>query len=199
MQTYKWTLVALCSLPITIYCSFVTHEIGHAVTAYMFGMDNLLIYLWPGFEVFFTWDNNNFMPNVALNFGDSPYFQVGATGYTPSDIPNFTNLNKSIIAIMGSGFNYLISIVALLCVYKFKPTGFLFILGVCLSLFFYDLLLYSVLPTIFNLSHLFFLGSEISEPIEALVEFGIHQNYSIGLVIALSTIQIVYLYRLKYI
>ncbi len=173
------------------------HEVGHALTASVIGMDIIVVYIWPGFEFFFTWEDNNIYPNMSMQIIENTHSKLAYTGYTPSADSDFTPFKNSIIGVMGSGFNYLISIIALVCVYKFKPTGFLFILGICCSLFFYDLFLYSVLPTIFNLPHLFFWGGKTPEPIDALIEFGIHRNYSIGLVIALSTIQIIYLYRLK--
>lgn len=202
MKIIKFVIILLLFILFTI----ISHETGHVLAAKMFGF-NLTFYIWPGYEIY---------PNLGSIYQyDWPdkaiAFSVYAPPLTPSldfdmstvwsDFPikekiePVSSFDDSIVDLMGSGFNLLLSFLSLFSIYRFKPKGiwlFIYSMGALLH---YDLLLYSVLP-LFDLRHFFFWGGKEAEPILALSKMGLSYSLSISLVIALSAIQFVYLYKL---
>ncbi|MCP5063798.1 MAG: hypothetical protein GY936_15225 [Ignavibacteriae bacterium] len=185
-------------IPIFLILSIFTHELGHALTAFFSGMREIYLSFYPGLRISIIFNSNDVFPEILFqqtnNLRDG---FLASTGYNPPYFPYKLPVSvHNYIILMGSGFNYLISLLSILFLYLFKPKGILFLFGFMGALFFYDILLYSLLPTFFNLRHLFLWGGETAEPIVALTQLGIDQSYSISTVVVLSIIQIICLYKI---
>ena len=112
------------------------HEIGHVLGAKAVGMNNVAVYIWPGYELY---------PDSGVAFE--------------------------------GGWLIFMSFGAMLQ---------------------YDLLFfYSLLPTLFDLHHLIFLGGGRAEPLNATVELGLPKYVALSLVVFLSSGMFAYLYKIR--
>ncbi|WP_340679786.1 site-2 protease family protein [Paraglaciecola sp.] len=48
----KLILICFIALPLTLLFSIISHEFGHVLGARLFGVNNMAIYVWPGYEVY---------------------------------------------------------------------------------------------------------------------------------------------------
>ena len=92
---------------------------------------------------------------------------------------------------MGSGSTALLSLIALLTLWIMEPRGWWRILLLVQSLFFGDLLFYTILPEWFNLRHFFFAGGNYPEPLEGAVKMGFARGDVIMSVLVFSGVMFV--------
>jgi hypothetical protein len=212
----KNAIIVAISIPIIFIFSVLIHEYGHVLGAKIVGADNLNVYVWPGYELTpkFGEAYNGKWPKGAIGFGvflpkNNPNISFNIDIFselssTPSlNIqslkPKYTPITRTqhgVIALMGSALNLIISFISALLIYKFKPKGIWFVITACGSFLFYDILFYTVFPIFLSLPHLIFWGGNVAEPIIALSNLGIDQNISITLIILLSILQSLFLYKL---
>ena len=83
-------------------------------------------------------------------------------------------------------------------IHKFKPKGIWLIITICGALLYYDILFYTVFPVFFNLPHFILWGGIVAEPIIGLSRLGIGQNISVIIILLLSYLQSLFLYKLLY-
>jgi len=217
MRSNKNAIIFAVALPITFMFSVLIHEYGHVLGAKMVGVDNLRVYVWPGYELTpqFGRPFDGSWPKGNIAFGllyksstilQLKYAEDSSTAllsipsleiqYLKNTYIPLTRTQDGVIALMGSTLNLLISFIAALIIYKFRPNGVLLVISVCGALLYYDILFYTVFPTFLNLPHLIFWGGNAAEPIIGLSNLGIDSNISITMVISLSIIQSLFLYNL---
>ncbi|MCJ8271030.1 MAG: hypothetical protein MJK04_16720, partial [Psychrosphaera sp.] len=200
MSGKKKMLLAVLFMPLFILFSVISHEYGHVIGSKIAGVENVVAYVWPGYEIY---------PSIGSHYeGEWPKDTIGLSRRLPtaslnmslhyagnSNVPSLNILPKktqpkllspsqdSIIKLMGSGLNLLISILSIIVMYRFKPKGMLLVLVTCGVLLHYDLLFYSVFPILFDLPHLVFWGGQLSEPVVALAQLGFNQMLSVTVVV----------------
>jgi hypothetical protein len=214
----KNALIAVLTIPIIFILSVLIHEYGHALGAKVVGVDNLKIYISPGYELTpefgepygKPWPDGAiafgyFVPRANLNitikkdlFADLAAVPVlNIQSFQTKYIP-ITDNQYGVIALMGSALNLLISFVSALFIYKFKPKGLWFFIAASGTFLFYDILFYTIFPTFLNLPHLVFWGGKVAEPIVALSKLGVDSNISVTIILLLSVLQSLFLYQLYF-
>ncbi len=194
-------------MAIFIYISIAIHEMGHVVGGKLISVDNLAAYIWPGIELYpdlgsvyeDVWPNNE----IAFTQHIPPSINILDYSNTPPwNNSSITLLKKSptefdlnIIKLMGSGLTFILSLIAMLFIYLLRPSGKVLLFATFGVLLNYDLLFYSVLPLIFNLPHLIFWGGNTAEPINALSKMYFSKHFWLTVVIIISTLQYLFLYR----
>ncbi len=207
----KRILVFSVILPIFIIFTIIIHEAGHIVAANLIGMGDATLHVWPGIQAYpeFGITYPNEWPRHAIatiNFNSPPNYHVILEfpelfndSYAvkpeivflysafPDALPS--DIDIAIMGFMGSGLTYFLSIVSLIMLLLFKPNGFFRILLIAGALLFYDILLYTILPTFFGLPHLIFAGGVQPEPIVYLAKMGIPQWLSVSIILLSCLLQ----------
>jgi hypothetical protein len=263
----KGILTIIFALPLTISFSIISHEFGHVLTARLFGINNMAIYVWPGYEIYptFTKRLSENWPSEVLAFSfieqDSEFSETKplASLYAPQKeyllnaqgalqqshewlnsqvkhsvsqfqfndfeqpeqgtiqqniwanddikwptlkrkhdggrLDNIGPFQPGIIGFMGSGFNFILAMLALLLLYLTKPKGGGFVILSCCAFLYYDMLTYVLLPQWFGLRHLVFWGGNQPEPIMALTELGVDANVATFAIVSLSIFHTMLLFK----
>ncbi|WP_206486549.1 site-2 protease family protein [Thalassotalea sp. G2M2-11] len=215
----KRRVIIAAAIPIIFIFSVLIHEYGHVLGAKFVGVNNLNIYVWPGYELSPNfgrpydgeWPNNAigfgiFSPEINQNISLNTDFLSGLSSIPSLNIqplkPRYQSITKTqhgVIALMGSGLNLIVSIMSILFLYQFRPKGIWYFLAASGSFLFYDILFYTVFPLFLNLPHLIFWGGSKAEPIMGLSSLGVDQNISVTVIVALSILQFFFLSKLLFV
>lgn len=160
--------------------NLLVHEFGHCVTLNRVKGKCGGVYIFPGIKIW---------PLTSLG---QPYDKpdewnqkIGLT-QTIKDAP--TLKANGLVKFMGSGSVAILSLVALVGLYMFRPHGWLRILLLAQSLMFIDLLTYTILPEWFNLNHFFCVGGDTPEPLIGARMMGIPKSVFISGVLVYSAL-----------
>jgi len=179
-------LKVIAVLLITFLLSIVFHELGHVLAARWVGIKSPMIYVWPGYEVF---------PHMATAYPDAwPKGELAFVRFGASD-QVVSSSQFGLVEVMGSGLNFILAIGAtgIICTRRLK--GFWFYTCLCFAFLSYDLLTYSVFPTVFNLRHLIFWGGDSAEPLVGLTNLGFNPSYALVIIGMLIALQFLLLFR----
>ncbi len=173
-------------LLMTFLLSVVFHELGHLLAARWVGIESSMVYVWPGYQVF---------PQPATAYpgewpkGELAFVRFGASNHVPS------SWQFGLVEVMGSGLNSMLAICAtgIMCTRRLK--GLWFYTCLCFALLSYDLLTYSVFPTVFNLRHFIFWGGDSAEPLMGLTDLGFNPSFALVIICMLVALQFLLLFR----
>lgn len=173
------------------------HEMGHYIIGEIVLNKDIHFYIWPGYEIFPDFGEKLMAPwpDSSIAFGIE--LRKFIPGFDSLDLAIRTDVilkNESYIKLMGSGLNYMLSVLSLIILSLVKPKSYLFWFLVFISLLHIDMLTYTVFPIFFNAKHLYFIGGTDPEPITALIQLGVSKVISVIGVIALSIINFLWLY-----
>jgi hypothetical protein len=186
--------------------SVVTHEFGHAITGQLLGKKNARIIVWPGWQIYPEFDSSRqaewpkgaiaqtmFVPqNPHLIIENSPNHLAQKILFKPAVRVSSGSLNEKengLVLLMGSGLNWLLSVIALCFLMIFKNNKIILIGCTPFVFLYYDLVSYSLLPTFFDLRHWIFWGSNQAEPLLALTQIGVHPNLAVVVICGIALIQ----------
>lgn len=126
--------------------------------------------------------------NLNLKFEDSLAYQIQDMQLNSAspEIPPVPDTTKNaLILLMGSGLNWLLSLLTLFLLVTFKNNRFVLITCMPIAFLYYDLVTYTLLPALFGLKHFVFWGGSESEPLIGLITLGVNKQFAI---IAISCI-----------
>lgn len=167
----KITLYLLLILSLAII-SLLVHEMAHGLTTVGLGGRLESLYVYPGIQVWpnlgerfpFEWGNLMGMARLAYPpEWDSYAWQVG------------------LIALMGSGANFILGSLALIGLWIFHPKGWLRKLLLLEALVFWDLPFYAFFPLL-GWRHFIFFGGYTPEPLDGLRILGFPDWISLELI-----------------
>jgi hypothetical protein len=144
--------------------SLMLHEIGHGLAAELLGGHVVWLRIRPGIELW---------PALGQPAGGPPSTAIAVLGYVPGPAWVESSWQGAVVGIMGSGFNLLLSALALGCLWLFRPRGGLRLLLIGEALMFADLLLYCTLPEFFGLPHYIVFGGHFPEPLRSAEALGV--------------------------
>lgn len=193
----------------TFILSVIVHEMGHAMTGQALGQKHARVYVWPGYQLYpeFAQRFDGLWHNqlIALTTFSAPKPEkIMVADAFIADLERFFELKNQhlerqilkpshtemvLIALMGSGLTWVLSVIALFIASISRTKGGLKYLLLCTSLLFYDFVSYSFLPYYFSLPHLVFIGGTSPEPLNALVQLGCHQTLVLSLIWLVASIQ----------
>jgi hypothetical protein len=201
----------LLTVPLFFLTMVLAHEAGHAVTAHYATRGEVRIYVWPGYELY---------PDPANTFPEAwpartpamtavmprPPQPVSLDTMAKAGLPSgimisrreFYELRRHehLMKLMGSTTTLLLALASLAALSLFKPKGTVLWLLAAGSLLHLDMLTYTLLPTLFGVRHLYWIGGEVSETLEALAGLGLKPGFSITAIVLLSLLQWVWLFYL---
>lgn len=184
----------------------LVHEAGHAVAAEYATPAAIEIHVWPGYEVYpeFGKRTHEPWPKGAPAF-TALYPQSAPIGQDANGLRMFAfdknemylmQRHSSLIALMGTAATTLLALVSLSMISLFQPKGLVLWCLAAGSLLHLDMLTYAVLPTFVGVRHLYFIGGETAEPVDALSGLGFPVSFSLTAIILLSLLQCAWLYYL---
>lgn len=144
--------------------NLLLHEFGHCITIDNVGGDCEGVYVPPGVKV---WPLSEFGEPYP-----DPDRWDNAMGRAVYERSAPTQEARGLVSFMGSGATAILSLIALLSLWILEPRGWGRNLLMIQSLFFGDLLFYTILPEWFGLRHLFIVGGDSPEPLEGAVAMG---------------------------
>ncbi|MEP1446380.1 MAG: hypothetical protein ABJK37_09750 [Paraglaciecola sp.] len=195
--------ILICTvLPLSV----ITHELGHAITGTALGMGRPSIIVWPGWQIYPEFDSSRqaYWPERAiaqtrfhfnkagLRIENSPVSLPQNIQFESTPPVNSVSLSKNEygwVALMGSGLNWLLSIIALCFLMVFKKNKAILITSTPFVLLYYDLVFYCLLPTFFGLPHWILWGSHYPEPLLALVQIGMGHNLAVAIICLIALLQ----------
>jgi hypothetical protein len=197
------TIPLIC---IVLPLSVVTHEFGHAITGLSLGLNNPSVSVWLGWQIYPELDRSQQVDwpksgiaqtrfsfyNTHMRIENSLAYQAQDIQFKPTG-PVFSvslsDKENSLVLLMGSGLNWLLSVLALYFLMIFKNNKAMLITCTPFALLYYDLVSYSLLPTFFDLRHWIFWGSNEAEPLLALTQIGVHHNLSVVIIYGIALTQ----------
>lgn len=181
MKTFWNILIFVLVLGLFVVVNTFVHEFGHCLTIDAVGGECDGVYLMPGVRVW---------PLTA--FGQPyPYAWDNYIGLTVYAQAAPTDQARGLVSVMGSGSVAIISLLALVGLYVFRPQGWLRFPLLAQSFMFPDLLFYTILPHWFGLRHLFFIGGDTPEPLNGAIKMGISESAFITAVLVYSAFMLV--------
>lgn len=184
----------------------LVHEAGHAVAAAYTTPAAIEIHVWPGYEVY---------PDFGERTRDPwPEGAPAFTSLTPQSAPigldasgfrtfafdkgemDLMQRHLPLIALMGTTATTFFALASLCLISLVQPKGLVLWWLAAGSLLHLDVLTYAVLPTFLGVRHLYFIGGETAEPVDALLGLGFPESFSLTAIILLSLLQCVWLYYL---
>lgn len=168
---------------IVILSSFnlLLHEFGHCLTLDIVGGRCGGVYVLPGVQV---WPLSEF--GTAAEEPWDNYF--GRTVYAePAPGP----FEEGLVSLMGSGSVAIISTFALLALGIIKLKGWPGVILLIQSLFFLDIVTYTILPHFFGLRHFFLWGGTTPEPLDGAILMEIPEDYFILGVVAFGVFMLI--------
>ena len=159
----KWIVI----VPLFLLSSILLHESGHALTAYILGVENLAIRIWPGITLFSTFADYEY-----LMLAKSPMAGVASTElfFLPD---TFSRMDSGLCMLMGSGITFVISLICLIWYSAYRPSGIQKACCIAGMLLVYDAFTYVIFPTVFGVRHLIVIGRDKPEPLIALEYLGV--------------------------
>ncbi|GAC18356.1 hypothetical protein GARC_1381 [Paraglaciecola arctica BSs20135] len=199
-------LVATLLICIVLPLSVVTHEFGHAMTGQLLGKKNARIIVWPGWQIYPKFDSSKqaewpkgaiaqtmfVPPRPNLRIENSRDYLAQNILFKPVVRVSSVSLNEKeigLVSLMGSGLNWLLSVLALCFLMIFKNNKFMLIICTPFAFLYYDLVTYSLLPTFFDLRHWIFWGGSKAEPLLALSQFGWDHNLAVVFICTIAIVQ----------
>jgi hypothetical protein len=166
--------------------NLLLHEFGHCLTMNAVGSECEGVYVYSGIQIF---PLNEF----GEEFGEGwPQEALGAAVPARSAPSQWAD---GLISLMGSGSVAILSFLALLGLFLFRPRGGRRRLFLAQSLMFLDLLTYTILPHWFGLPHFFVIGGTRPEPLNGAIEMGISEFEFIAGVLVFSLVMTLGLVR----
>lgn len=163
-KTIKKIVIAATLFVLTGYLSLVFHELGHSLVYVSYNMKIKQIVVFPGIELYPVFGKKIFYKSIV-------YGSVKLEDYTyPASAAQ-----NGFALFMGSGLNAIMSILATVSLRLFKPKRIAAITLLFITLWIYDILIYS-----FNND---FRGAE---PINGLVMMGLSSSLAYVAVISIS-------------
>ena len=205
IPVYK-LLVAALLICIVLPLSVVTHEFGHAMTGLSLGSNNPSIIVWPSWQIYPEFDRSRqaewpndaiaktmFVPKKThLRLENSRDYLAQNIFFKPA-VPVFSGSlsekESGLVLLMGSGLNWLLSVLALCFLMIFRNNRCMLITCTPFALLYYDLVFYSLLPTFFDLRHWIFWRGSNAEPLLALSQFGWNHNLTVVFICAIAIVQ----------
>ena len=193
----KLLLIALL-LPIGFVLSVLTHEFGHGLGAKIVGSHVEFIHVWPGYQIFpefgepatYEWPKG-----AVAEMGVSKYLEEESrffgSGFTISE-----EWTATIIPILGSGINWVISIFFLAVLHFLKPNGVWLIISLTGATFYYDIFTSVIFPHFFNLPRLVFIGANYSEPILAFSHVNVSPHFTSTFIVSICVLQSILLVKI---
>ncbi|WP_414827967.1 hypothetical protein [Alteromonas sp. H39] len=159
----KWIVI----VPLFLLSTIVLHESGHALTAYVLGVENISIRIWPGFTLFSTFSDYEYLMRLQ-----SPMTGVASTDlfFLPE---TFSQMDGGLCMLMGSGVTFIISLICLFWYVVYRPSGKQQACCIAGMLLVYDAFTYVIFPTVFGVRHLIVIGGNKPEPLIALEYLGV--------------------------
>lgn len=151
--------------------NLLIHEFGHCITVDHVGGKCEGVYVPPGMKV---WP-----PSGVGDPYPYPDKWNNAMGMALYDESAPTAETRGFVSFMGSGSTAILSLIALLALWILEPRGWGRNLLMIQSLFFGDLLFYTILPEWFGLRHFFLVGGDYPEPLEGAVRMGFERGHVI--------------------
>jgi hypothetical protein len=176
MKTIWNILVFVLVLGLFVVINTLVHEFGHCLTIEAVGGKCANIYILPGIQV---WP----LAMLGQPYPD-PWGKFIALTYYAEPAP--TEQARGWVSLMGSGSVAILSLLALLALYIFRPLGWLRFPLLAQSFMFPDLLFYTILPHWFGLRHMFFIGGDSPEPLNGALRLGISESTFISGVLMYS-------------
>lgn len=181
MKTIRNILVFVLVLGLFAVINILVHELGHCFTIDAVGGKCDGIYVMPGVKVW---------PLTALGqpYPDQWEKFIALTFYSKF-AP--TERRRGLVFLMGSSSTAILSLLALIGLYIFRPQNWLRFPLLAQSFMFLDLLFYTTLPHWFGLRHLFFIGGDTPEPLNGAIKMGVPEPMFIAGVLIYSGLMIV--------
>jgi hypothetical protein len=108
---------------------------------------------------------------------------------SPEILITSDSVTNGLILFMGSGVNWLASVVALFLLARFKKSRFILIACTPIAFLYYDLVTYTLLPALFGLQHFVFWGGSDAEPLIGLITLGVNKQLAIIVISAIALVQ----------
>ena len=159
-------LVFILVLGLVALFNLLLHEFGHCITMDAVGGDCDGVYVTPGIKV---WP----LKGLGQRYSGSWNNYFGLTHFSQSAPNEWTD---GLVFLMGSGAVAVLSLLALVVLYAFRPKGWVRFPLLAQSLMFLDLLFYTILPRWFGLRHFFFIGGDYPEPLDGAIQMGIPES-----------------------
>jgi len=156
----KSVLVTLTLILLVAIGGLFLHEAGHGIAAVLMGGRITLLRVMPGIQLF---------PRLSLEPWNGNVAAIGIA------LPEGTDTTRqyAFVALMGSGFTFLLGLAAGVLLLLFKPTGWLRTLFVIAALALpLDIITYSLFPVL-GLRHWIIFGGKKAEPLMGAVGLGI--------------------------
>ena len=214
MITFKKGFTLICVALIYFIISVLIHELGHGIAGKILAMGQLVIAVWPGFEIFPEmgalnnikhWPGSavavvSFIPEVKSLSVDihrefNSYIIKPILNIQHSSVLYDQN-RVAVVLLMGSGTTYLISLLCTIFLWLCSPEGILRKVCVFGVFMFYDLLCYSIFPVFFDLRHLIFIGGKLPEPVIALAQLGMPSETAVTFIVIVCCTQAYFIKRL---
>jgi hypothetical protein len=171
-------LVFILVLGLVALLNLLIHEFGHCITMDSVGggCEGVYVLPDPGFKIWHLDGFGDPYPNQWENY-------IGVTRYAKSPPIEWAS---GLVKLMGSGTVAIISLLALVGLYVFRPKSWIRFPLLAQSMMFLDLLFYTILPRWFGLRHFFFIGGDSAEPLEGALRMGITESIFIVIVLLYS-------------
>ena len=180
------SLLFLLVFMVVAVLNLLLHEVGHCITMIAVGGGCEGMYVYSGIQIYplseFGQEYGEGWPQEALGAAVS-------AGSAPSEWAG------GLISLMGSGTTAILSFLALIGLYLFRPRGGRRRLVVAQSLMFLDLLTYTILPHWFGLPHFFVIGGTRPEPLNGALQMGISETAFVAGVLIFSLVMTLGLVR----
>lgn len=181
MKAFWNILIFVLVLGLFVVINTLVHEFGHCLTINAVGGECESIYVMPGIQ---AWP----LEMLGQPYPDQWEKFIALTYYAEL-AP--TEQAKGLVSLMGSGSVAILSLLALLGLYVFRPRGWLRFPLLAQSFMFPDLLFYTILPHWFGLRHMFFIGGDTPEPLNGAIRMGISESVFIATVLIYSASMLV--------
>tara|TARA_R110000751_G_scaffold49002_1_gene109325 strand:+ start:54365 stop:54970 length:606 start_codon:yes stop_codon:yes gene_type:complete len=179
---------------------------GHAITGITLGLGRPSITVWPGWQIYpefdgvrqADWPKSAIAQTIfsfhrtALRIENSPVYLAQNIQFEAMGSVNSVSLSEkeyAWISLMGSGLNWLLSIIALCFLMIFKKNKAILITCTPFVLLYYDLVFYSLLPTFLGLPHWILWGSHYAEPLLAMAQIGVDHNLAVVIICLIALLQ----------
>ena len=179
------SLIFVIVLGLVAVLNLLIHEFGHCITLEKVDGECEGVYVYPGVKI---WPLSEWADEYPRTWN-------GWVGFARAAKPAPTEYTNGLVSLMGSGSSAIISLLALLGLYRFRPKGGVRLLLIAQSIMFIDLLTYTILPRWFGLPHFFFIGGTSPEPLNGAIQMGISEPTIIAVVLTFSLLMTIGLVR----
>jgi hypothetical protein len=153
------------------------HEFGHGFTVEALGGDFVALYARPGFQIY---------PRPGLRYEGEWGTAFAKLVYSVDQ--DWDDWREGLVGLMGCGTNLVLAALALGGLWAARPRGWLRHLLIAEALMFTDMLLYTVLPELFGLPNMVFVGGRTPEPVNGAELLGCPRPLFVVLVVIVSAL-----------